>query len=638
MLCGLQLPMHGGRRLDINEVKFIPKRTLFRIKRLTSGNYLEGKYLTDRQTSKISLNKWSKCVTGNPYIDKPQNKGYGFFATHPYIPNTSIYKTIKILSILHKNTIAIDCLDLRITYEKMLKDADIVAASLQAIGVKKGDIVMISMPNIYQAVLSFFASNKIGAVASFFNSKPSEYELTEYANKYKTPVLINYDMDEEFNKAVVEKTEIKHVITLRKEKINDASLFERNENISSKWIDFNSIGTLGQNRKVSKVNISGMDDAMILYTSGTTGKPKSVLLTNENILAQAIYCKNDSKGAKLVGKNSMVLVPFMYPYGFCTSCLLSLMMSKTAILVPEVVPDTIADYMAKKPNIIFGSPAMLELMMRNISDDIDLSSVNFFFSGGDFLTSSHVKMGIEYFHKHGANNIIIGNGFGNAETVSCGSNSVGNLFKPGTAGKMLVGLEIMIVDPETMEQKKYGEEGMLCVSGKHVFKEYYGEPESTNEVKFEYDGKTFFKTGTMGTIDEDGYFRISGRLSRFYIKSTLNKVYLDRVQTIVSALDCVVECAAVKVPDEKDLFVNKVYIVLVSSYESNDNTKDMVLNLLNNPVILPTGEVEQLKWFEVPTYIEFVTTLPHKSGTDKIDYSKLESFAEKEYLSKRSLP
>lgn len=165
---------------------------------------------------------------------------------------------------------------------------------------------------------------------------------------------------------------------------------------------------------------------------------------------------------------------------------------------------------------------------------------------------------------------------------------------------------------------------MLCVSGRHVFKEYYGEPELTSQAKFKKHGKEYFKTGTLGFIDKDGYFTLTGRQSRFYIISTLNKVYCDHVQTIISHFENVNECAIVKVPDKEMLYVNKAYIVLKNNDKNRSKDLENLKKQFKAPVITSNGQVEQLKWYEIPTYVEFVSELPRKKGTDKIDFMLLE--------------
>lgn len=564
-----------------------------------------------------------------PSLGKPQNNGYSYFEKHPMIPNLSVYNAIRAINTFYGNKEAIDCLDLKVNYDQLFKDSITISRALKELNVTKGQIVSISMPNLYQAVASFLACNRIGAVTTFLNPGAEKEEISEYLNLFESPVFINYDKTDEENLIYKKKTNVKYIITLNKENKNKLSLNEdyhltKNDEL----IDFNSLGSIAEFQKKGLPSNNSKDNSLILFTSGSTGKPKSVVLTNENILAAGTYLKNSSKSKSLDGDKTLVCVPFMYPYGFSTSTLMTLMSSKTAILAPNMSKDTISYYLNKKPNIIFGSPALLDLIMKNIPENQDLSSITTYVSGGDFLTPSHSKRGQEFFEKHGAKDVKMGNGSGNAETVSCGTNPTGVEIRPETAGKVLVGTDVMIVDSETLEEKKYNEEGLLCVSGKHVFKEYYKEPEKTKDAKFEKDGKTYFKTGTMGYIDKDGYFTLTGRESRFYIISTLNKVYCDHVQTIISNLDDIDECAIVKVPDDDMLYVNKAYIVPNKDVNDIELEKEKILEKFKQPIINSKGKIEQLKWYEIPSYIEFVKELPRKPGTEKVDYQTLEHDAE----------
>lgn len=142
------------------------------------------------------------------------------------------------------------------------------------------------------------------------------------------------------------------------------------------------------------------------------------------------------------------------------------------------------------------------------------------------------------------------------------------------------------------------------------------------------DGKEYYNTGTLGYIDEDGYFTPTGRNSRFYIMSSLNKVYCDNVQSIISSFDCVRDCAVVKVPDQEELYVNKAYIVLNDGYFPDEDTLGHIKDLFYIPTTVSNGRKTQLKTYEIPSYVEFVDSLPRIPGTEKIDYPSLEKYAE----------
>lgn len=573
-----------------------------------------------------------KKMTGYASIDKPQDKGHTFFERNPIIPDMSIYNAIQAINYFYKDKKAIDCLDLTVDYNKLINDSVTISRALKELGVKKGQIVSISMPNYYQAVASFMACNRIGAIATFLNAKAEEEEICQYLNLFESPVFINFDKSDEENMRIKNKTGVRNIVTLKKDDVSNPSLIENYKIISNDdIIDFNDLGTIAQFQKKGLPSNSKKDDALILFTSGSTGNPKSVVLTNENILAAGTYLKNSSRVKNLNGNRTLVCVPFMYPYGFSTSTLITLLSGKTAILAPDISNDTIKYYLKKNPNIIFGSPALLNLIIKNTDKDADLSSITTYVSGGDFLTPAVYEKGKKFFEEHGAHNVEIGNGAGNAETVSCGTNPVGIEIRPETTGKVLVGTSAMILN-DKLEEQKYGEEGTLYISGKHVFKEYYKNKEETKKAKILKDGKEYFKTGMLGYIDEDGYFTLTGRESRFYIISTLDKVYCDHVQKLIDNIPGVEESAVVQVPDDDMLFVNKVYIVLNENSQGNKEVEEKVKESFYKPIELDDGTLKQLKYYEIPDYVEFVKELPRKEDSNKIDYDVLEKDA-KEKLS-----
>lgn len=571
-----------------------------------------------------------------PSIDLPQSINSTFFEKNPLIPNTNIYTTIKLLSAFYKDRCAVNCFDLNADYGKLLDDAVTISVALKELGAKKGQVVSVCMPNFYQALATFLACNRIGVVTTFIDSRASIDDICYYLNEFETPIFINYDSSLLENKQIKSKTNVKYIVTLDKNQVNSLDLLgDYRLTSSEEKIDFSSLGSISKFQKIKFEKLHGAnEDALILFTSGSTGKPKSVVLTNKNVLAAEIYAKNTSHTENITGPKTLTCVPFSYPYGLITSALTTLLWGKEAILAPNISKDTINYYYKKKPSIVFGSPALLDLTMKNVDANLDLSSVTHFISGGDFLTPQHYKRGIEFFKAHGAD-VELGNGFGNAETVSIGSTPVGVPLKSETAGKILVGSKAMIVNPETFEEKKYNEDGLLLISGKHVFKGYYKNEELTRAVKINIKGTEYYNTGTIGYIDKDGYFTPTGRTSRFYIMSSLNKVYCDNVQNIISSFDCVKDCAVVKVSDEDELYVNKAYIVLNEGYELSDEMLKKISEMCYLPTVIANERITQLKPYEVPTYIEFVSELPRIKSSEKINYIALEEDA-KEKLEQNS--
>lgn len=131
--------------------------------------------------------------TGYLSIDKPQNKDKKYLERNPFVPNMNIFETIKVLSTFYRGREAIDCLDLSADYNKLLDDAVTISLALKELGVKEKDIVTVSMPNFYQAVATFLACNRIGAITTFLNSFEPEEEIYDYLNLFSSPVFINFD-------------------------------------------------------------------------------------------------------------------------------------------------------------------------------------------------------------------------------------------------------------------------------------------------------------------------------------------------------------------------------------------------------------------------------------------------------------
>ena len=575
--------------------------------------------------------------TGYPSIDNIHNKDYSFFDRNPIIPDMSIYNTINMLSTFYRKEEAIDCLDLNVNYDEMINDTVLLSKTFRELGIKKGDIISVSMPNFYQGVIIYLAANRIGAVTTFINSMSSIEEVLGYLNEFESSLFINFDKDSVYNKKIKDNSKVKNIITLNKDEINTKNY----GNITSSAngyrddLSFSDIGSIAKYYKRPIYTLyGGKEDSLILFTSGSTGNPKSVVLTNQNILASGIYMKNTGRIKAKVGERCLVCVPFSYPYGFATSTIMSLICGRVAVLAPTLSKDNIRYYLSKNPNYVFGSPALLELIKRNVKDSDDLSSIHTFVSGGDFLTTNQNKAGVEFFKKHGAETIIC-NGSGNAETVGTNTMAVGSINKPETVGRVLVGTKAIVVNPDTLEEVKYGEEGMLCISGKHVFKGYYKNEDMSRETKFVYKGIEYYKTGNMGILDTDGYFTLTGRSSRYYIRSDLNKVYLEHIQNVISLIDVVDSCCVVPKEDKDLLFTNKAYVVLKDGVLPSLEVSDYIMNMCYKPLYNSvTGEMVQLKPFEVPESITFLDVLP-RTKADKVDYTFLENMAKNEVKIKK---
>ena len=577
-----------------------------------------------------------KKLTGYPSIDKTHLSGLKYFERHPIIPNLSISNAIDLMFMFSGEKPVIDCLDLQVTHKQFKEDGIILAKAFLQLGIKAGDIIAVSMPNFYQAIAVFKAANRIGAIVTFLNPYASDDELIRYLEKYDAPILINYDKDQEYNASIKAKSKVHYIINLQKNKLSSRAFNKEDVafDIKTPFLSYHNLGLVADRwKKRIKTNYGSKQDALILYTSGSTGEPKSLLFTNENLLAALLYLKNSTHQTKTTAENRrwMGVVPFMYPYGFCCSILVPIFVGGEAVLAPDINPDNVAEYYAKKPYLIFGSPAFLELTKRNLPDDLMFPTLKLFVSGGDFLSVSQSRDGIEFFAQHGAT-VEICNGSGNGETLGCSTNSMNIPYRPETVGQLVVGPDYVVLNPETKEEVKYGESGVLCTSGKHVFKGYYKDEKETEKVMVTFNGKKYYYTGNYGVLGTDRYFTMIGRATRFYITYTLNKVYCELVQNIVADIDIVDACAVVPKPDKEALFKSKAYVVLKPGVKASDGTEKYIIEKSMEPHFdQNSGENITLKEYEAPTSVTFIDQLPRTDSAEKINYELLRRMAEEEY-------
>lgn len=578
--------------------------------------------------------------TGYPSIDKTHEKNWGFFDKHPIIPNTSIYETLSLISSFYKDALAINCLDLQVSYVELFDVAKTLSKAYKELGVKPGEIITCCMPNYFQAVAAFLAANRVGAITSFLNPLSTEEEIIYNLNEFESPLFINYNKGFMENTRIKNDTKVRQIITLNKKDLNSKTLnHEKTGSVGyNDFISFSDIGVVADYYKnyINALKVSGNDDALLLFTSGSTGKSKIVTLTNKNVISSGIYMKNSTKTKLSVGEKCLVCVPFCYPYGFATSTLMSLLCGREAILCPDISKDNLLYFLDKQPNLVFGTPALLELIEKFVPENYDMESIHTFISGGAKLTANQNREGQRFFAEHGSK-ATIRNGSGNAENAGASTNAVGITNRPETAGQVLKGTKCMVINPDTMEEVKYGEEGELCIAGKHVFKEYYNNEELTEKAFFNHNGIKYLRTGTIGILDEDGYFTITGR-PRYYITGDKSvKVYLGNIERIASNIPEIDTCVACQKPtSDGRLYVTKLFITLAKDVDPTEETINLINEKLKLPYMDEQGKQIQLKDVELPESITILDEMPMNLA-DKIDVKKLDEMAIEEYTNEEKV-
>lgn len=523
-----------------------------------------------------------------------------------------------------KDFYALNYFGYRMTYNELFDKIDDTAKSLKVLGVKPKDIVTICMPNTPEAVIAFYAINKIGAVADMIHPLSSEEEIMNYLIESKSKIMFLVDFNYTKINKIINKTNITKIIMLninssmpiglkigyqitkgiknKKPKLNDNKFMNFTEFIL-KGITYN---------KGFEYKKDCYDPAVILHSGGTTGKSKGVLISNYAFNALAM--QGGVNVQKMQPKDKIVtILPIFHGFGLgvCIHCPLSLKVE--TILVPEYDSKRFHNMLKKeKPQLIAGVPTLWEGMMDNNYNDVDFSNLKYMVSGGDMMSISMENRINKFLKNHGAN-IKISKGYGMTESTAAVVYTFDDTNEPGSIGIPMIGNHVKIIDTITKEEVEDGTEGEIIVNSPTLMIGYHNNDEETKKA-FTKDkfGKTWFYTGDLGYIAKDGLIYFTQRLKRMIVTSGFN-VYPSRIEEIIESHYAVKKCCVVGKPHPYKMEVAKAIIVLKNNKESYSKIKKEIKELCRHKLAL----------YSQPYEIEFVKFLP-KTLYNKVDFKKLE--------------
>ena len=519
---------------------------------------------------------------------------------------------------------ALNYFGVRITYKEFLNKIDIASRSLRSMGVKPKDIVTICMPNTPEAIIVFYACNKIGAIADMVHPLSSEKQIKDYLNASKSRYLFLLDSNytkykdvlqdtlvyktiyispsESMSKAMKLGYFITRGIKIKKPKLGDIDFLT--------WKEF-----LFQGMSYNKPFENKMkkdDVALILHSGGTTGKPKGIMISNYSFNAE---CQQD--GVNVINvrpKDKIVtILPIFHGFGLCVCVHCPLCLKVETILMPEYDANRFYKIWKNlKPHVILGVPTLWEGMMNNKKfDDVDMSQLKYIVSGGDFLSIPLENKINEFLKNHGAK-VTIKKGYGMTESVAATAYTYDGTNEIGSIGIPMVGNNFSIRDPETYEEMELGKEGEICVNGPTIMTGYLNEEKETKNVIKTHKGKKWLHTGDLGYMNEKGIIFFTGRCKRMIISSGFN-VYPNMVEEAIEKHPDVKKCCVVGIPHQYKMHVPKAFIVLNEGKKPNPILKAEIKKLCK----------ENLAAYAVPKDFEFRDELP-KTLYNKIDYKLLE--------------
>ena len=554
----------------------------------------------------------------------PWLKNYGDVPFHLQYQECSMWEAIEKIVEKYPNYTAYIFMGKKTTYKEFAQNVEICARALKAIGIRVGDRITICMPNCPQTVIMFYAVNLVGAVANMVHPLSSEREIEFYIKESKSIAAITLDQFYHKFEAIRENVELSNIIIAR---IKD----ELSKPIRAGYM-------LTEGRKIEKIPKDApvtiwnyfmdqgrhyhwkyraardpRDPAVILYSGGTTGVTKGILLSNYNF---------NALGAQIIATNPMfrpgdsmlAVMPMFHGFGLGVSIHSMLMNGGQCVLVPRFTAESYAKLIKKyKCNFIAGVPTLYEALLRQpVMDGVNLSCLKGVFSGGDSLSVELKKRFDKFLYDHNAS-IQVREGYGTTECVTASCLTPTHVYKEGSIGQPFPDTYYCIVKPGTQEELPYGEEGEICISGPTVMLGYLDHPEETAQtLQVHPDGRTWVHTGDLGTMDDEGFIYFRQRLKRMIVTSGYN-VYPSQLENILDAHELVQMSCVIGVPDPLKIQKVKAFVMLKPSVEPTQTNKDILMAYCR----------KNIAKYAMPYDIEFREQLP-KTLVGKVAYRVLE--------------
>ena len=554
----------------------------------------------------------------------PWVKNLGDIPAHLDYFQGSMYDMLKSVADKYPNNIAMDFMGRSTTYRQLLEHVERCAKALKTIGIRENDCVTIAMPNCPQAIAMFYAINMVGGIANMVHPLSSEKEIEFYLNESNSVTVITLDQFYHKIEAIRNNTNIVNVIiaSIRDElsqPLKTGYMLTEGRKIRKipddapviRWQKFLNLSKSCFWRY--KVERKPEDPAVILYSGGTTGTTKGIVLTNLNFnaLSQQVIATNPMFRP---GDRMLAAMPIFHGFGLGVCIHTMLTQGGRCVLVPRFTAKSYSKLITKyKCNFIAGVPTLYEALLRLPNmEKADLSSLKGVFSGGDSLTIELKKKFDKFLYDHKAV-IQIREGYGTTECVTASCLTPPTMHREGSIGLPFPDTYYKIVTPGTDEELPYGEEGEILLAGPTVMREYLHHPEETAQtLRRHADGLTWVYTGDLGVMDADGFVYFRGRRKRMIITSGYN-VYPAQLENILEAHEAVQRCCIIGVPDSYKMQKVKAFVMLKPGFPATGETKQSILAHCR----------KNIAKYAMPYDIEFRENLP-TTLVGKVAYRVLE--------------
>ena len=554
----------------------------------------------------------------------PWLNSYGSVPHSLNYPDSSMASLVFNAAEAYPENMAYDFFDCKQTYRGFADEIRTCSRGLKAIGIGKGERVTICMPNTPQAVIMLYALNLIGAIANMVHPLSAEEELVRYINSSGSKAVLTLDQFAPKLEGILPRTRAQTLILTGIDdglrgikrplyKLTAGRGIKRHQSYG-KILRYSDLLGRGQNYSGDYIaKTDGDDVAAILYSGGTSGTTKGILLTNLNFNALAMQTQA-AGDCVVAGKKMLAIMPVFHGFGLGVCIHTALISGVTAILVPQFSIKSYAQLLNKhKPHYIAGVPTLYEALLRlRDIESLDMSQLMGVFSGGDSL-SVELKRKVDAFLRAHGGQVQVREGYGLTECVTASCLTPRDFHKDGSIGIPYPDTYYKIVRQGTRETLPYGQEGEIVLSGPTVMKGYDNNDEETSQALLAHeDGRVWLHTGDLGIMDEDGFIYFRQRIKRMIISSGYS-IYPSQLENIIESHENVLISCVIGVPDDYKIKRIKAFIVLRDGMEATDEIKASILEHCQ----------KNIAKYAMPREFEYRKDLP-RTLVGKVAYIELE--------------
>ena len=558
--------------------------------------------------------------------EKPENKEKPWLKYYGDVPeslnyfNGSMYDYLKDTASKNEKRSAYSFYGNEVTFKSFMKKIDKVASALKEFNIVENECVTICMPNTPESFSLIYAINKIGAICNIIHPLSSTSDIERALKETNSSIIFCSDVAMPKARHI----KVKHFIMVpTSESLGKIlkTLYNIKSSLNMKleegmltWHEFLNYGVCEDTYVKREPN----SPAAIIYSGGTTGKPKGIIISNANFNAMALQtasvCKYISPGHSVLSA-----LPIFHVFGLALCTHTCLVAGMKCIIVPQLNTKKINKELKKyKPSVYPAVPSLLKMSMNdsdpgsNAFKDIKVVVV-----GGDYLSPQVKSEYEEYLKAHGSS-AVVKSGYGLSEacgfcccTAEVDEKHVNN--HKGTLGIPNPDMIVKIFEPNSDIEKSVGDVGEICITGPTLMMGYINEDEETKKtLVIHNDGKTWLHTGDLGYMDKDGFIFYTSRLKRMIITNGYN-VYPIELEDIINKCKYVDTCTVVGIPHKIKSQTPKAVIVLKSNVQDTPEVREEIRRYC----------YKNIAKYAVPTEYEFRTSLP-KTAVGKVAYRDLE--------------